>query len=70
MVWIPSLNGITMCPNGDVSPSKEEGIHTINAHILVGRYKDHQSLYRQAQIFARQGIDLDPTTLAAMSGCA
>ncbi len=31
MVWIPPLNGIAMCQNGDVSPSNEEGIHTITA---------------------------------------
>lgn len=33
------------------------------AHVLVSKYADHLPLYRQAQIYARQGIDLDRSTL-------
>jgi transposase len=40
------------------------------AHILVSKYADHLPLYRQAKIFARQGIDLDRATLAAWVGRA
>jgi len=40
------------------------------AHVIVGKYADHCPLYRQAQIFARQGIDLDRSTLAAWVGRA
>ena len=40
------------------------------AHVLVGRYADHLPLYRQAQIYARQGIDLDRSTLADWIGRA
>ena len=29
------------------------------AHVLVAKYADHLPLYRQVQIFARQGIELD-----------
>src|ERR1700688_2156020 len=29
------------------------------AQVLVSKYADHLPLYRQAQIYARQGIDLD-----------
>src|SRR5215213_8444557 len=29
------------------------------AHVLVAKYADFLPLYRQAQIFARQGIELD-----------
>jgi len=29
------------------------------AQVLVAKYCDHLPLYRQAQIFARNGIDLD-----------
>lgn len=35
------------------------------AHVIVSKYADHLPLYRQAQIYARQGIDLDRSTLAA-----
>jgi transposase len=38
------------------------------AHILVSKYCDHQPLYRQSQIYARAGIDLDRSTLAGMVG--
>jgi len=40
------------------------------AHVIVGRYADHLPLYRQAQIYARQGIDLDRSTLADWIGRA
>jgi transposase len=38
------------------------------AHILTAKYCDHQPLYRQSQIYARDGIDLDRSTLAGMVG--
>ncbi|MBO9398123.1 IS66 family transposase [Shimia sp. R9_2] len=38
------------------------------AHVLVCKYADHLPLYRQAQIYSRQGIDLDRSTLAAWVG--
>lgn len=40
------------------------------AHVLVAKYADHLPLYRQAQIFSRQGIDLDRSTLADWVGRA
>ncbi|KIN70356.1 putative transposase [Sulfitobacter donghicola DSW-25 = KCTC 12864 = JCM 14565] len=40
------------------------------AHVLVSKYADHLPLYRQAQIYARQGIDLDRSTLAGYVGKA
>ena len=38
------------------------------AHVLVGKYGDHLPLYRQAEIFAREGIDLDRSLLADWVG--
>ena len=38
------------------------------AHGLVNKYADHCPLYRQSQIFAREGIDLDRSTLAGWVG--
>ena len=38
------------------------------AHVLVGKFCDHLPLYRQAEIFARSGIDLDRSTLADWVG--
>ncbi len=40
------------------------------AHVLVSKYADHLPLYRQAQIYARQGISLDRSTLADWVGRA
>src|SRR3954449_12651292 len=40
------------------------------AHVLVAKYADHLPLYRQAAIFARQGIDLDRSTLCDWVGRA
>lgn len=40
------------------------------AHVIVSKYADHLPLYRQAQIYSRQGIDLDRSTLAAWVGKA
>ncbi len=44
----------------------EAGIPTelLVAHVLVGKYAGHCPLYRQAQIYARQGVDLDRSTKA------
>ncbi len=40
------------------------------AHVLVSKYADHLPLYRQAQIYSRQGVDLDRSTLADWVGRA
>jgi len=40
------------------------------AHVLVAKYADHCPLYRQAQIYARQGVQLDRSTLADWVGRA
>jgi len=40
------------------------------AQVLVSKYADHLPLYRQAQIYARQGIRLDRSTLADWVGRA
>lgn len=40
------------------------------AHVLVSRYADHLPLYRQAQIYSRQGVNLDRSTLADWVGRA
>lgn len=40
------------------------------AHVLVSKYADHLPLYRQSEIYAREGIDLDRSTLAGWVGGA
>ena len=38
------------------------------AHVLVSKYADHLPLYRKSQIYAREGIDLDRSTMADWVG--
>jgi transposase len=40
------------------------------AHVIVSKYADHLPLYRQSQIWARQGVDIDRSTLAGWVGRA
>lgn len=40
------------------------------AHVAVAKYADHLPLYRQAQIFGRQGVALDRSTMADWMGMA
>jgi transposase len=69
--------GCRRCEDGVVqalAPARliEGGIPTeaTIAQVLVSKYADHLPLYRQAQIYARQGIDLDRSTLADWVGQA
>ena len=38
------------------------------AHILVSKYADHLPLYRQSEIYAREGVELERSTLADWVG--
>ena len=40
------------------------------AHVLVSKYADHLPLYRQSQIYAREGLELERSTLADWAGKA
>jgi transposase len=40
------------------------------AHVLVSKYCDHLPLYRQEQMYAREGVELDRATLADWVGGA
>lgn len=40
------------------------------AHVLVAKYADHLPLYRQSEIYAREGVELDRSTLADWVGGA
>src|SRR6516162_4009015 len=40
------------------------------AHVLVSKYCDHTPLYRQSQIFARHGVEIERSTLASWVGGA
>ncbi len=40
------------------------------AHVLTAKYCDHLPLYRQSEIYAREGVDLDRSTLAEWVGAS
>ncbi len=40
------------------------------AHVLVSKYADHLPLYRQSEIYAREGVELDRSTLADWVGAS
>jgi transposase len=40
------------------------------AHVLTSKYADHLPLYRQSEIYARQGVELERSTLADWVGSA
>jgi len=48
-------------PNGLAGPG-------LLAHVLVSKYCDHLPLHRQSQIYARQGVELERSTLAEWVG--
>ena len=65
------------CTDGVVQASApnrliEGGLPTeaLVADVLVSKYADHLPLYRQAQILAREGVQLDRSTLAHWVGFA
>jgi transposase len=40
------------------------------AHVLVSKYADHLPLYRQGQIYAREGVEIERSTMAEwVAGC-
>ena len=40
------------------------------AHVLTSKFADHIPLYRQSKIYAREGLDIERSTLADMAGGA
>jgi transposase len=48
-------------PRGQAGPG-------LLAHVLIAKFCDHLPLYRQAEIYARDGVDLGRTTLADWVG--
>jgi transposase len=68
--------GCRACGNHPSGPAPERPIAKglaspgLLAHVLVAKYCDHLPLYRQSQIFARHGVDIDRSTLANWVGGA
>jgi transposase len=67
--------GCRVCEQAVVQASAPErpvdgsmATEAVLAHVLVNKYADYLPLYPQAQIFARQGVALDRSTLCNWVG--
>lgn len=62
--------GVRQAPAPDLVVDQGLPTDALVAQVLISRYADHLPLYRQAQIYARYGVDLDRATLASWVGRA
>lgn len=63
-----SCEAITQAPAPSLPIERGLAGPGLLAHVLVAKYCDHLPLYRQAEIYARAGIDLDRSTMADWVG--
>ena len=56
-------DAITQAPAPSMPTPRGRAAPGMLAHLLVSKYLDHLPLYRQSEIYARDGIDLDRSTL-------
>ena len=61
---------ITQAPAPAMPTPRGRATPATLAHLLVAKYVDHLPLYRQSEIFARDGLDLDRSTLSDWVGQA
>jgi transposase len=59
---------ITQAPAPAMPTPRSRATPDLLAHLLVSKYLDHLPLYRQCEIFARDGVELDRSTLAGWVG--
>lgn len=59
---------ITGAPAPSLPIARGRATAGLLAHVLVAKYADHLPLYRQSGIYARDGVDLDRSTLANWVG--
>lgn len=66
-----SCNQISQAPAPSRPIAKSYAGPGLLAHVLVSKYCDHLPLYRQSEIYARAGVELERSTLADWVGeCA
>jgi transposase len=59
---------VVAAPAPDHAISRGRAEAGLLAHIVVSKYDDHLPLYRQAEIFARGGVNLETSTLSGWVG--
>ena len=65
-----SCDAITQAPAPCMPTPRGRATPAMLAHLLVSKYCDHLQLYRQCEIYARQGVELDRSTLCDWVGQA
>lgn len=65
-----ACDAITQAPAPAMPTPRGRATPATLAHILVSKYSDHLPLYRQSEIYAREGLDLDRSTLCDWVGQA
>ena len=65
-----ACDAITQAPAPPMPTPRGRATPATLAHLLVSKYCDHLPLYRQSEIYARDGVDLDRSTLCDWVGQA
>jgi transposase len=65
-----ACDAITQAPAPAMPTPRGRATPATLAHLLVSKYCDHLPLYRQSEIYAREGVDLDRSTLSDWVGQA
>jgi transposase len=65
-----ACDAITQAPAPAMPTPRGRATPAMLAHLLVSKYGDHLPLYRQSEIYAREGMDLDRSTLSDWVGQA
>ena len=65
---MPDCEGVVAAPAPDHAIARGRAGAGLLAHIVVSKYDDHLPLYRQAEIFARDGVSLETSTLCGWVG--
>jgi transposase len=65
-----ACDAITQAPAPAMPTPRGRATPATLAHLLVAKYCDHLPLYRQCEIYAREGLDLDRSTLCDWVGQA
>src|ERR1700739_179210 len=66
----------TDCDRGVEAPAPSRPIErglagpSLLAHVIVSKYADHLPLFRQSEIYARQGVEISRSTMAGWVGAA
>ena len=61
-------DAITQAPAPALPTPRGRAASGMLAHLLLSKYCDHLPLYRQSEIYARDGVDLDVSSLADQVG--